>query len=49
MESTNFSGADALLSDFLAQDDVRLLARDAGRLLNCPLLVLDDTFRIAAH
>ena len=43
------SGADALLSDFLAQDGVHLLARDAGRLLNCPLLVLDDTFRVSAY
>ncbi len=49
MESLALSGAGALLADFLAQDDVRLLARDAGRLLNCPLLVLDDTFRVKAH
>lgn len=49
MESMQTAAVRALLSDFLAQDDVHLLARDAGRLLNCPLLVLDDTFRVSAH
>ena len=41
--------ADALLGEFFTQDDLKQLASDAGALLGCPLLVLDDTFRVAAH
>lgn len=41
--------ADALLAEFFAQDDLRQLAADAGTLLECPLLVLDDAFHVAAH
>ena len=41
--------ADALLRDFFAQDDLSRLAEGAGALLGCPLLVLDDTFHVAAH
>ena len=41
--------ADALLRDFFAQDDLSCLAEGAGALLGCPLLVLDDTFHVAAH
>lgn len=41
--------AQRLLRDFLEQDDLHRLARDAGLLLGCPLLVIDDTFRVAAH
>ena len=41
--------ADALLREFFAQDDLRRLAEGAGALLGCPLLVLDDTFHVAAH
>lgn len=32
-----------------AQDDLKALAADAGALLECPLLVLDDTFHVTAH
>ena len=39
----------ALLQEFFAQDDLKRLAADAGALLDCPLLVLDDTFRVIAH
>lgn len=42
-------GTDALLSEFFARDDLNTLVDDAGALLECPLLVLDDTFHIAAH
>ena len=41
--------AEALLDKFFSQDDLRQLALSTGELLGCPLLVLDDTFHIAAH
>ena len=41
--------AEALLEEFFSQDDLRQLALSTGELLGCPLLVLDDTFHIAAH
>ena len=41
--------AEALLDEFFSQDDLRQLALSTGELLGCPLLVLDDTFRIAAY
>ena len=41
--------ADALLREFFAQDDLSRLVEGAGALLGCPLLVLDDTFHVAAH
>ena len=41
--------AEALLEEFFSQDDLRQLALSTGELLGCPLMVLDDTFRIAAH
>ena len=34
---------------FFAQDDLKSLAADAGALLDCPLLVLDDTFHVVAY
>lgn len=37
---------DVLLAEFFAQDDLKALAVDAGALLECPLLVLDDTFHV---
>lgn len=51
MDQANWKNgsADALLAEFFAQDDLKALAADAGALLECPLLVLDDTFRVAAH
>ena len=42
-------GVEALLAEFFAQDDLKSLAADAGTLLDCPLLVLDDTFHVTAH
>ena len=42
-------GAETLLEEFFAQDDLRQLAESAGKILDCPLLVLDDTFHVAAH
>lgn len=44
-----FCSAEALLEEFFSQDDLRQLALSAGELLDCPLLVLDDTFRVAAY
>ena len=41
--------AEALLEEFFSQDDLRQLALSTGELLVCPLLVLDDTFHVAAH
>ena len=41
--------ADALLAEVFAHDDLQALAADAGALLECPLLVLDDTFHVTAH
>ena len=40
---------DALLTEFFAKDDLKSLASDVGALLECPLLVLDDTFHVTAH
>lgn len=42
-------GAQALLAEFFAQDNLANLAAETGALLGCPLLVLDDTYHIAAH
>ena len=41
--------AEALLEEFFSQDDLRQLALSTGELLGCPLLVLDDTFHVAAY
>ena len=41
--------AEALLEEFFSQEDLRQLALSTGELLDCPLLVLDDTFHGAAH
>ena len=41
--------ADALLREFFAQDNLSRLVEGAGALLGCPLLVLDDTFHVAAY
>ena len=50
MEHANLKSgsADALLAEFFAQDDLKALAADAGALLECPLIVLDDTFHVMA-
>lgn len=38
-----------LVTEFFEQDDLGKLALDVGIYLDCPLLVLDDAFRVAAH
>lgn len=38
----------ALFTEFFEQDDLKKLASDTGAYLGCPLLVLDDAFRVAA-
>ena len=40
---------EALLIEFFSQDNLKLLVDDVGMLLECPLLLLDDTFRVVAH
>ena len=51
MEETRWESrtAEALLEEFFSRDNLRQLALSAGELLDCPLLVLDDTFHVAAH
>ena len=39
----------ALITEFFEQDDLQQLALDVGIYLDCPLLVLDDAFRVVAH
>lgn len=39
----------ALITEFFEQDDPQKLALDVGIYLDCPLLVLDDAFRVVAH
>ena len=51
MEETRWESrtAEALLEELFSRDNLRQLALSAGELLDCPLLVLDDTFHVAAH
>ena len=37
---------DALLASFFARDDLNALTAQAGELLNCPILILDDAFHV---
>lgn len=39
---------DMILEDFFYQDDLNKLTEDVGKILHCPILVLDLTFRIVA-
>ena len=48
-EQFELQEAGTQLGDFLEKGDLQQLARDAGRLMDCPLLVLDDTFHVLAH
>lgn len=50
MEERNWARCDAagLLAEFFELDDLRRLVLDTGALLDCPMLVLDDTFHVAA-
>lgn len=38
-----------LVSDFFDRDDIDLLVKDTGKILGCPLMVIDDTYHVAAH
>ncbi len=38
-----------LLSDFFRQDDLNRLASDSAAILDCPLMIVDETFHIVAH
>lgn len=42
-------GVQTLANEFFEQDDIQRLAEVTGILLDCPLLVLDETFHVAAH
>ena len=37
---------DALLTSFFARDDLDALTAQAGAMLGCPILILDDTFHV---
>ena len=38
-----------LVSDFFDRDDIDLLIKDTGKILECPLMVIDDTYHVTAH
>ncbi len=38
-----------LLSDFFRQDSIAKLVLDCGEILECPLMVVDETFHVVAH
>ena len=38
-----------LISDFFDRDDIDLLVKDTGKILGCPLMVIDDTYHVTAH
>lgn len=38
-----------LIKEFFEQDDIKKLAEYTGILLDCPLLIIDETFHVAAH
>ncbi len=38
-----------LLADFFQHDDIQRLAKGAGAALSCPILILDEAFRVVAH
>lgn len=40
---------DTLFTDFFLQDDLNQLVNDTGKLLECPLIVLDKMFHVVAH
>ena len=48
-EHNRESGVQALAHEFFEQDDIKRLAEDAGILLECPLLIIDETLHIVAH
>ena len=45
----NDNGLEALLAEFFSKDDLKSLAADIGAFLGCPLLILDEAFRVVAH
>ncbi len=38
-----------LVSDFFDRDDIDLLVKDTGKILECPMMVIDDTYHVTAH
>ena len=51
MEKTQWElgSTDTLFTDFFLHDDLSQLVNDTGKLLECPLIVLDKTFHVVAH
>ena len=51
MEETRWGvgSTDELFKDFFLQDDLNKLVSDTGRLLQCPLIILDKTFHVVAY
>ena len=39
----------SLIDEFFKQDDLHKLAEDTGILLECPLLIIDETFHVVTH
>ena len=37
-----------IIDDFFRSDSLQILAQDAGRLLDCPLMIVDNAFRVQA-
>ena len=48
-EQIQASGTRALLEKFFSLDDLQDLTSDAGTLLGCPILVVDDAFHVSSH
>ena len=48
-EHNRESGVQALAHEFFEQDDIKRLAEDAGILLECPLLIIDETLHILMY
>ena len=48
-EQIQASDTRALLEKFFSLDDLQDLTSDAGTLLGCPILVVDDAFHVSSH
>ena len=49
IENNKASDTELLLKDFFSQDDLPQLIVDVGRILQSPVLVLNDAFRVIAN
>ena len=48
-EQIQASDTRAFLEKFFSLDDLQDLTSDAGTLLGCPILVVDDAFHVSSH